>query len=319
MIEGSGCTSLLFCQKGDIMKYIEMDIITRDEYRDRLLGLLYDFGQYTIEEYSKNIIEELDQEEKDWDFVDESILQMEDGKLIIKTYPQNQEDAKAIASAIEKEQLGICQQMEKDDEDWANNWKAYYKPLELGKKLAIVPSWEKYDNSQNRLVIQIDPGMAFGTGTHETTSLCMEALEKYIQRGDIVFDIGCGSGILGISALKLGAKKAVLVDIDDKCIEASHDNALRNEVASLVDIRKGNLLDTLEEEADLIVSNIIAEIIVDEIAGLKNRLKPGGIFITSGIITEKIQLVQDALLQSQFELLEQEERNGWNIIVARAK
>lgn len=319
MIEGSGCTSLLFCQKGDIMKYIEMDIITRDEYRDRLLGLLYDFGQYTIEEYSKNIIEELDQEEKDWDFVDESILQMEDGKLIIKTYPQNQEDAKAIASAIEKEQLGICQQMEKDDEDWANNWKAYYKPLELGKKLAIVPSWEKYDNIQNRLVIQIDPGMAFGTGTHETTSLCMEALEKYIQRGDIVFDIGCGSGILGISALKLGAKKAVLVDIDDKCIEASHDNALRNEVASLVDIRKGNLLDTLEEEADLIVSNIIAEIIVDEIAGLKNRLKPGGIFITSGIITEKIQLVKDALLQSQFELLEQEERNGWNVIVARAK
>lgn len=301
------------------MKYIEMDITTTDRQRDCLLGILYDFGQYTVEEYSKHIIEELEQEEQDWDFVDESIFQMEEGKLVIKTYPATEEEAREIQAVIESQKLGVCEIMEKDDEDWANNWKAYYKPLELGQKLAIVPSWEEYTNEQKRLVITIDPGMAFGTGTHETTSLCMEALEKYVQQEDRVFDIGCGSGILGIAAVKLGAREAILVDIDEKCIEASLDNAQRNHVQEKIIVRKGNLLDVVQEQAQLIVSNIIAEIIVDEIPMLRQHLTEKGIFITSGIITEKVGLVKDALLKSDFEILEEEEKNGWNVIVAKVR
>ena len=133
------------------------------------------------------------------------------------------EDAKSLKDDLSEKNLGQCLIEEKDDEDWANNWKKYYKPLEIGEKIAIVPEWEAYENeNENRIVIKINPGMAFGTGTHESTYMCLELLERYVKRDDETFDIGCGSGILAIAALKLGAKRALAVDIDDKCIDASH-------------------------------------------------------------------------------------------------
>ncbi|MDO5715412.1 MAG: 50S ribosomal protein L11 methyltransferase [Tissierellia bacterium] len=299
------------------MKYIELDIVSSRDKRDLLLGLLYDYGQFTIEEWSQDVIDELDQDRDNWDFVDEELLIIKDEELRIKAYPENLIRAKEIKKAVETEKLGHCTILEKDDQDWANNWKAYYKPLEIGEKLAIVPTWEKYENLENRKIISMDPGMAFGTGTHETTELCLEALEKYLSKDDRIFDIGCGSGILGIAACLLGAKEAILVDIDQKSMEASLENAKRNQVMEQISLRKGNLLDVVEGQADLIVSNIIAEIIVDEIKELKHVLVPKGIFITSGIITEKVKLVEDALAKNGFTIVEEREKNGWNVIVAK--
>lgn len=298
------------------MKYIEMTINTSKDKKDIIEGILFDYGIYTTEEISSDIVEELDQDEKDWDFIDYPLLNSKEGVFALRVYPENMEDAKNLKDDLSEKNLGQCLIEEKDDEDWANNWKKYYKPLEIGEKLAIVPEWEAYDNNK-RIVIKINPGMAFGTGTHESTYMCLELLERYVKRDDEIFDIGCGSGILAIAALKLGAKRALAVDIDDKCIDASHENASLNNIEDKMDIKKGNLLDVVKGRADLIVSNIIAEIIVDEIKNLKNHMDKGGIFITSGIIKERRQMVIDALEENGFEIIDELEKNNWVAIVVR--
>lgn len=298
------------------MKYIEMTINTSKDKKDIIEGILFDYGIYTTEEISSDIVDELDQDEKDWDFIDYPLLNSKEGVFALRVYPENMEDANNLKAELNEKNLGQCLIEEKDDEDWANNWKKYYKPLEIGEKLAIVPEWEAYDNDK-RIVIKINPGMAFGTGTHESTYMCLELLERYVNKDDEIFDIGCGSGILAIAALKLGAKRALAVDIDDKCIDASHENADLNNLEDKMEIKKGNLLDVVKGRADLIVSNIIAEIIVDEIKNLKNHMDMGGIFITSGIIKERRQMVIDALEESGFEIIDELEKNNWVAIVGR--
>ncbi|MDU1177254.1 50S ribosomal protein L11 methyltransferase [Peptoniphilus harei] len=298
------------------MKYIEMTINTSKDKKDIIEGILFDYGIYTTEEISSDIVDELDQDEKDWDFIDYPLLNSNEDIFALRVYPENMEDANNLKAELSEKKLGQCLVEEKDDEDWANNWKKYYKPLEIGEKLAIVPEWEDYDND-NRVVIKINPGMAFGTGTHESTYMCLELLERYVNKDDDIFDIGCGSGILAIAGLKLGAKKALAVDIDDKCIDASHENAGLNNLEDKVEIKKGNLLDVVKGRADLIVSNIIAEIIVDEIKNLKNHMEKGGIFITSGIIKERRQMVIHALEENGFEIIDELEKNNWVAIVGR--
>ncbi|MFR8505648.1 MAG: 50S ribosomal protein L11 methyltransferase [Peptoniphilus sp.] len=298
------------------MKYIEMTINTSKDKKDIIEGILFDYGIYTTEEISSDIVDELDQDEKDWDFIDYPLLNSKEGVFALRVYPENMEDANNLKAELNEKNLGQCLIEEKDDEDWANNWKKYYKPLEIGEKLAIVPEWEAYDNDK-RIVIKINPGMAFGTGTHESTYMCLELLERYVKKDDEIFDIGCGSGILAIAALKLGAKRALAVDIDDKCIDASHENADLNNLEDKMDIKKGNLLDVVKGRADLIVSNIIAEIIVDEIKNLKNHMDKGGIFITSGIIKERRQMVIDALKENGFEIIDELEKKNWVAIVGR--
>lgn len=298
------------------MKYIEMTINTSKDKKDIIEGILFDYGIYTTEEISSDIVDELDQDEKDWDFIDYPLLNSKEGVFALRVYPENMEDANNLKAELNEKNLGQCLVEEKDDEDWANNWKKYYKPLEIGEKLAIVPEWEAYDNDK-RIVIKINPGMAFGTGTHESTYMCLELLERYVKKDDEIFDIGCGSGILAIAGLKLGAKRALAVDIDDKCIDASHENAGLNNLEDKMDIKKGNLLDVVKGRADLIVSNIIAEIIVDEIKNLKNHMDKGGIFITSGIIKERRQMVIDALKENGFEIIDELEKNNWVAIVGR--
>ncbi|OLR64341.1 50S ribosomal protein L11 methyltransferase [Peptoniphilus porci] len=297
------------------MKYIEMTIDTSKDKKDLIEGILFDYGIYNCEEVSSDLFEELDQDEKDWDFIDYPLLNSDKKIFEIKVYPENLEDAKKIKTEIEDKNLGSLTIEEKDDEDWANNWKKYYKPLEIGESLAVVPEWEEYESE--RKIIKINPGMAFGTGTHESTYMCLELLEKYVREDDEIFDIGCGSGILAIAALKLGAKEALAIDIDEKCIKASYENAKLNDVADKMKIKKGNLLDIVKGRADLIVSNIIAEIIVDEIKNLKNHMDDGGIFITSGIIKERRQRVIDALEDNGFEIVDEVEKNDWVAIVGK--
>lgn len=298
------------------MRYIEVEIKTTNDLKENVENVLYDNEIYTFEETNKEVIDELNQHEDDWDFVDDSVLKIEEDKTVIKCYFSENEDetAKSI-----KEQLKDIAEVEikyTDDKDWANNWKKYYHPLEIGNHIAIKPTWEEYEN-KDRIVIDIDPGMAFGTGTHETTYLCLEALEKYVQKDDVIFDIGCGSGILGIAAVKLDAKKVLAVDIDEKCIEATEENAKMNNTLESMEIYKGNLLDVIDSSADIIVSNIIAEIIAGMIPELKKHLQGKKMFIASGIIVEKIHIVEDALKEEGFEIFEINTKNGWAQIAGR--
>lgn len=301
------------------MKYIEFKIETDTSHKEDVLNILYDNNLFEYMESSKEVIDELGRSKDSWDFVDENVLNIDSDVVELTAFPENEEMAKNLINLLQSIDNTKSSYLIKDDEDWANNWKKYYHQVPVGDKLLIKPSWEDLeDEFKDRLIVEIDPGMAFGTGTHETTYMCLEALEKYVKDDDVVFDVGCGSGILGIAAAKLGAKEIVAVDLDEKCVETSIENARLNGVSDKMEVHLGNLLDVVDGTANIIVSNIIAEIITGLVFDLREHLVPNGIFIASGIIEEKIQMVVDELERNEFEILDIKKKNGWSLIIGRS-
>jgi ribosomal protein L11 methyltransferase len=207
---------------------------------------------------------------------------------------------------------------EVDEEDWATAWKKYYKPIRISNLITIKPTWETYTpENKDEVIIELDPGMAFGTGTHPTTMLSIQALEKYIRQNQIVLDVGCGSGVLSIAAAKLGAEKVYAYDLDELAVTSSKQNIEQNNLSDRIAVQQNNLLQGVSLEADVIVSNILAEIIVKFIDDAWNNLKREGIFITSGIIQNKKQLVLDGLTHRGFEVIEVNELEEWISIIAK--
>lgn len=202
------------------------------------------------------------------------------------------------------------------EEDWANCWKSYYKPVRVGKHLVVKPSWEDYPGDAGDLVIEMDPGMAFGCGTHSTTALCLKLLEKYVQGGETVYDIGTGSGILAIASKLLGARRVVAVDHDPVACRAAQANVERNRVTEFVKVMQGDLLSNIHEKAGLVVANIIASVITSLAPDVSKTLLPGGKFIASGIIGEKGPAVIDAMKSAGLSVIEQLEDGGWVALVA---
>ncbi|MNI05228.1 Ribosomal protein L11 methyltransferase [compost metagenome] len=219
---------------------------------------------------------------------------------------------------------------EVDDEDWANAWKQYFKPIRISDRLTIKPTWEEYSPSPEEIILELDPGMAFGTGTHATTSLCLKAVEKYLQAGDDVIDVGTGSGILSIAAAKLGAKHVLAVDLDPVAVTIATENRDLNELENTITVKLSDLLGVLkanETEASaelgvtipvqLVVANILAEIIVLFVDDVYEVLQPGGYYITSGIIASKEAVVENALQAAKFTIVDKSYDSDWVVIVAR--
>jgi ribosomal protein L11 methyltransferase len=205
-----------------------------------------------------------------------------------------------------------------DEEEWATAWKKYYKPVKISKKITITPTWEDYTPvSSDEIIIELDPGMAFGTGTHPTTVLSIQALEAYLMENDHVIDVGCGSGVLSIAAAKLGAKEIFAYDLDEVAVESTKFNAEVNKLDQQIVVKQNNLLNNVNKKADIIVSNILAEIIVQFVDDAWDNLVDGGLFITSGIIQTKKQLVKDKLIQQGFEILAVNEMEDWISFVAK--
>ena len=200
-----------------------------------------------------------------------------------------------------------------EQEDWQNAWKQYYHAMDIGRRLAIVPGWEEYDT--DRTVITMDPGMAFGTGTHETTSLCLETLDELVQGGERVLDIGTGSGILAIAALKLGAKEAEGVDIDPMCVRTAGENAQRNGVAEKLTVLVGDLSDKASGVYDIITANIVAAAILSLAPAVPALMAPGARFIASGIIDERRDEVLDGLKAAGLRPVQVKEKRGWVCII----
>lgn len=197
------------------------------------------------------------------------------------------------------------------EEDWANSWKAYYKPVRAGEKIIIKPTWEEYDPGPADIIIELDPGMAFGTGTHPTTVMCIRLLEKTIRGGETVFDIGTGSGILAVSAAKLGAETVLAVDLDEVAVAAARVNVETNRVAGTVKVASGNLLDNISGQADIIVANIVADIIIRVCPEAFAALKPGGRFIASGIISPRSDAVSKVIEGQGFIIYETVREGDW--------
>jgi ribosomal protein L11 methyltransferase len=204
-----------------------------------------------------------------------------------------------------------------EDEDWANAWKQYFKPLRLGRRLVVKPSWENYTPGEDELVLELDPGMAFGTGGHPTTQLCLQALEERVTPGMTVADIGTGSGILAIAAANLGAGRVLATDIDTLPRKIARENITRNGLESVVSILEMDDFDVQARDCDLIVANIVANTIIELAPSVAPRLKPDGIFIASGIVEEHHDLVRDALAAVGLALEETKREDIWVCLVAR--
>ncbi|QEK12368.1 50S ribosomal protein L11 methyltransferase [Crassaminicella thermophila] len=312
------------------MKWIEVKIKTTTEAVEAVANILYDVGVggVAIEDPNDPIFKE--KELGDWDYVDESVLETDYEGAIVKGYLPESEDLidkiELIKQSVEKipqynldKGLGEVTTTEVYEEDWANAWKKYYKPKKIGDKVVIKPTWEDYIPSSGEIVIELDPGMAFGTGTHETTMMCIKNLEKYIKENHVVFDIGCGSGILSIVSSKLGAKKVIGVDLDEVAVEASKRNVVENGVDDNVEIKHGNLMDVITGQADIVVANIIADVIIYLSSYIREFIKKDGIFIASGIIHEKIDEVVKALEKHKMEVINIDKMGEWAVVVSKPK
>lgn len=219
---------------------------------------------------------------------------------------------------------------EVDEDDWANNWKQYFKPLKVSDRLTIKPTWEDYTpQSDQEQIIELDPGMAFGTGTHPTTSLCLRTLEGVIQPGDEVIDVGTGSGILAIGACRLGASRVLALDLDPVAVSSAAENTRLNGLEDRIQVVESDLLSVLKQGVNtplsvklpvrVVVANILAEIILLFIEDVYEALESGGIYIASGIYKNKEQAVQDALLAAGFEITQTAREEDWVAFVARKR
>lgn len=313
------------------MQWIEIKITTRTEAVEAISYMLTELGIKGVRIDDPKDILMQEKDECAWDYVDEALLQSKDPDVVEifcylseeDYYLQRIEEIKSrlamIAQFIPIGEGTVTLQKVKEEE-WANAWKQYYKPFRAAKQIVIEPTWEKATFVQEGdQVIKLDPGMAFGTGTHETTSLCIQSLEQYVTPNDTILDIGCGSGILGIVAGKLGAKKVIGVDIDPNAIKVAKENVQINQVDEIVEIRQGDLLEVVEEKTDCIVANIIADVIIKLVESVPQVLRPKGFFIASGIIMERLEEVKQAIEKSSFDLVEVLTKGDWAAVVARKK
>lgn len=310
------------------MDWTEIEVVVKNKYENNIVGILYLFDIDGINISDSRDYEEFAKEKPYWVVLDEEDF-VKSEFITAKTYLKNddelEENLKLLNERIsefekeynEKVILKIDSKIK--TEDWANEWKKYYRPTKVGKNFIIKPTWEEYDLSENEVMIELDPGMAFGTGTHETTALCLEALEKLELKDKLVFDIGSGSGILSVGALKLGAKKVEAVDIDILGVEATLDNAKLNKVEDRIIVHHGDLCEKLNSKADVIVANILAHILVKLLGDISKFIKDDGIFVGSGIIDSKYKEVEDALIESNFEILEVNKNKDWVCVIARRK
>ena len=304
------------------MTWVEVQIKTNAEFEEIVTNIMYDLGVTGLAIEDPRDILEFEQSREDWDFIDPDLFNLELDSMIIKAYFPEGEDLQdkieLVRENIEKnpikkygKSLGQVTTLEVYEKDWAEAWKKYYKPIKIGENIVIKPTWEKYKKDNDEIIIELDPGMAFGTGTHETTILCIKALEKYVKKNSIVYDIGTGSGILSIAAAKLGAKRVEAIDLDQVCVRVANENIKINEVDSIVKVKRGNLLDIIDGK-----SNIIAEVILDMVDSIGDYLYDEGIFIASGIIEGKSKMVEEALNQNGFKILEINKMNDWISIIS---
>ena len=314
--------------------WYEIKVKTTSEATEAVSNMLYEIGAEGVLIEDPNDPVYTESKESDWDYIDieEVKRHLEYQGAIVKCYFDGADVGSSDIQSKLTHLKGRLSQMESfgldggpltvelkelENTDWNAEWKKHYKPFEVGNRLVIKPSWEEYQASEERLVIEIDPGGAFGSGTHETTTMCMEMLEENVTPDVDVFDIGCGSGILGIAAAKLGAKSVVAVDLDEAAVMTTKENAERNQVDSRFSVHHGNLMDVVQGQADIVVANIIADIIILLSKDLRQFMKPEALFISSGIIQNKVDDVVAGLEASGFEIVEVRRRGEWAAILAR--
>lgn len=309
------------------MNWRQISISCDKNLEEEIYSILYRFPISSIEIKDYQDVVDFKRDQPYWVVVDEELNQ-EYKDIQINTYFENIEGNikifKEIKSLLDdfknRTSYSLVYNLDNliQDQDWSTEWKKSYKPLKVSERLIIKPTWEKYDTKDNEIVMEIDPGMAFGTGTHETTSLCLKALDIINLKDKSVMDIGCGSGILAIAAILFGASKAYAIDIDPLAIKATTDNGILNNVSHLMEIREEDILETLSTKSkfDVIISNTLFVVLKSFIPKLKDYLSGNGLFLCSGIMEEQKEEMIEALIQENFNILNIKQDGEWISILA---
>ena len=314
------------------MKWNRFTVKTKTEAEDIVISTLAEVGIEGVEIQDKQPLTEEDKAQMFVDIMPEGPA--DDGVAYLNFYLEEDADKEAILKDV-REALddlknfmdigeATIEESQTEDKDWINNWKTFFKPFRAADDIVIKPTWEEYKKEKDSdILIEIDPGIAFGTGSHETTKLCIQALDKYVKNGDSVLDVGCGSGILSIAALKLGAKHATAIDIDEVAVKVAAENMAVNHIPSSdYTLYDGDLISNafLKVKAgtghDIVVANILADVIIPLTGVVKPHLKKGGLYITSGIIDTKEAEVREALLENGFEILDVTYMKEWCCFIA---
>ena len=321
------------------MDWIKVTIYTSAEGIEGVTGRLYQLGITGLEiEDEQDFLEFLENNKQYWDYVDEDLMKQKHTETKVSCYVSNDMNGNELLIAI-RDSMKEMKDLDDDDsygrleveientstEDWANNWKKYFHPMEVGEKILIKPEWEELTEPTDRLVFNINPGMSFGTGSHYTTQLCIEALEKYIKPGIKMLDLGCGSGILSILSLMLGAKEAVADDIDPNAVDTAYENAQMNNIGrEHYKVLSGNVVTDKEiqdiisqDKYEVVAANIVADVIIGLAPKAREYMKEGGVFITSGIIEGRQDEVKEALEENGFEIVDIRNRKDWYSIICK--
>lgn len=323
------------------MDWIQVTVYTTTEGIEPVSGRLYQLGVTGIEIEDENEFNSfLEETRGSWDYVDDDLVERMKGETKVKIYLSDNaaghdilhsvRDSIAQLAAMDKENVFGRLDISLDnvnEEDWANNWKQYFKPLTVGDKILILPEWETLNEDTDRTVFTVNPGMSFGTGSHNTTQLCIEELENVLTKDTHVLDLGCGSGILSIIALLLGAPDATAVDIDPNAVDIAYQNAERNGIdKSVYRAFAGNVLADSEliskisdKKYEVVVANIVADVIIALADIVPDLIVSGGIYITSGIITDRKEDVIARYKDSNFEIINIREKGDWVSVVMKRK
>jgi ribosomal protein L11 methyltransferase len=317
------------------MDWYEIVLKIDNEIAEAAIGILAEKGIEKLVIEDESILDDLRRDKSHWDYADDLLISVEKGKTVLKGYVDQGNDIKSLIGDLRKalEEMVVISGQGKfelsvetmKNQDWNTEWKKYFKPIKIGKGIIIKPSWESLDEesticSAGSIVIELDPGLAFGTGTHETTSMCLEFLEKHIRKGMTVYDIGCGSGILALAAAKLGASIALGIDMDGDAVKAAKENVKNNKEEEVCKIIHGDLLRDLSEPADLLLANIIFDVIIQLLETAVPFVKKGGFFIASGILEEKTDEILEIVEKSDdFDLIEKKTENGWTAMVLKRR
>lgn len=322
------------------MKYIEFKVHASRQGVEQLTAMFMSKGIYELSIKDPADMEDiLDKKASyEWDYVDDSLRETVDKEPVVSVYfedtPENREriqDLKLSVMMLKSKELeGLygwdvdfgrlyAETVDVDDVDWKDKWKENFKPLKVTDRLVIKPTWEEYTAAGDELVLELDPGMAFGTGSHETTSLCLKLLEEYLGEEPSdkkILDVGCGSGILSIAAALLGCGPVLGIDIDEDAVRVANENVRLNGVDDVVEITHGDLLQGVDFKADIVVANLMADLAAMLSESVADHMEKGGVFISSGILTEKQEMVENALEKAGFEIKEIREDGEWCAIVA---
>ena len=313
------------------MKWTEVLIKVDPQAVEAVTDILYGLGAQGVAIDEPVDVQKLREDELYCDYIDEKLLENDTEETKIMAYFSEEETNLPEKIAAIKEKIrnltefglsigsGTVELSNVNQEDWESAWKQYFKPVHVTDRIVVKPEWEEYSPQEGEIVIEIDPGMAFGTGTHETTSMCINQIEKNLKAGDRVIDIGSGSGILSMAAVLLGAEKATGVDLDPVAGRVALENVELNNLQDKIEILHGNLTDVIREKADIVVANIMADIILILLEDVREFIKDDGLFISSGIIQEKRAAVEARLLEKNFSIVEVETKGEWCAITAQKK